>query len=30
VSPLNGPAYDLNLNGMRVSFVSPGELRSKF
>jgi hypothetical protein len=29
VSPLNGPAYERNLNGMKVSFVSPGELRLK-
>ncbi len=29
VSPLNGPAYERNLNGMKVAFVSPGELRLK-
>jgi hypothetical protein len=29
-SPLNGPAYERRLNGMKVSFVSPGELRLKF
>ena len=28
VSPLNGPAYERTLNGMKVSFVSPGELRT--
>jgi hypothetical protein len=27
VSPLHGPAYERNVNGMKVSFVSPGELR---
>jgi uncharacterized protein len=27
VSPLNGPAYERTLDGMKVSFVSPGELR---
>lgn len=28
VSPLNGPAYDRTVNGLRISFVSPTELRA--
>jgi predicted AAA+ superfamily ATPase len=27
VSPLNGPAYERTVSGMKVAFVSPGELR---
>ena len=30
VSPLNGPAYERTVSGMKVSFVSPGELRLNF
>ena len=30
VSPLNGPAYERIVDGMKVSFVSPGELRTNF
>ncbi|HZM04692.1 MAG TPA: AAA family ATPase [Candidatus Saccharimonadales bacterium] len=30
VSPLHGPGYERTVNGMKVSFVSPGELRLKF
>lgn len=28
VSPLNGPAYDRTINGLKISFVSPTELRA--
>jgi hypothetical protein len=30
VSPLNGPSYERNLKELKVSFVSPGELRLKW
>jgi len=30
VSPLNGPAYERGLGGMKIRFVSPGELRLHF
>jgi predicted AAA+ superfamily ATPase len=30
VSPLNGPAYQRSVSGMKVSFVSPSEMRLSF